>query len=75
MYRCYSDMSTPGRRGVACAGISANPVQGRVALGARAAARVLQLWREPDAPWVTSRGPPPGALEGFVALTSEVLAP
>jgi len=35
------------------------------ALGARAGARVFQLGREPDAPWVTSRGPCQAHLEGF----------
>ncbi len=41
----------------ALAGISSASIQGRIALGPRAGARVLQLGREPDAPWVTSRGP------------------
>lgn len=36
-----------------------------MALGPRAGARVLQLGREPDAPWVTSRGPCQAHLEGF----------
>ncbi len=40
-------------------------MQGRVALGARAGARVIQIGREPDAPWVTSRGPRQAHLEGF----------
>jgi len=40
-------------------------VQGRVALGPRTGARVLQLGREPGAPWVTSRGPRQAHLEGF----------
>ncbi|MBI3637331.1 MAG: transposase [Candidatus Rokubacteria bacterium] len=40
-------------------------MQGRVALGPRAGARALQLGREPDAPWVTSRGPRQAHLEGF----------
>jgi hypothetical protein len=49
----------------ALAGISSAAVQGRVALGPRAGARVLQLGREPDAPWVTSRGPRQAHLHGF----------
>ena len=40
-------------------------MQGRVALGPRAGARVLQIGREPNAPWVTSRGPCQAHLEGF----------
>jgi Putative transposase/Transposase zinc-binding domain len=49
----------------ALAGISSASVQGRVALGPRAGARVLQIGREPNAPWVTSRGPRQAHLEGF----------
>jgi len=49
----------------ALAGITSASVQGRVALGPRAGARILQLGREPDAPWVTSRGPCQAHLEGF----------
>jgi len=49
----------------ALAGISSASVQGRVALGPRAGARVLQIGREPNAPWVTSRGPCQAHLEGF----------
>src|SRR3989475_6948181 len=49
----------------ALAGISNASIQGRIALGPRAGARVLQLGREPDAPWVTSRGPCQAHLEGF----------
>src|SRR5438874_3707016 len=41
----------------ALAGISSASIQGRIALGPRAGARVYQLGRGPDAPWVTSRGP------------------
>jgi hypothetical protein len=48
----------------ALAGISSAAVQGRVALGPRAGARVLQLGREPDAP-NTSRGPRQAHLHGF----------
>ncbi|HLK09794.1 MAG TPA: transposase [Candidatus Binatia bacterium] len=56
-----------GRAGFGCVltGITSASVQGRVALGPRAGARVLQLGREPDAPWVTSRGPCQAHLEGF----------
>src|SRR5438067_1404724 len=49
----------------ALAGISSASVQGHVALGPRAGARVLQIGREPNAPWVTSRGPCQAHLEGF----------
>src|SRR5438552_6019238 len=49
----------------ALAGISSASIRGRIALGPRAGARVLQLGREPDAPWVTSRGPCQAHLEGF----------
>src|SRR5437763_5207919 len=49
----------------ALAGISSASIQGRIALGPRAGARVLQLGREPDAPWVTSRGPCTAHLAGF----------
>ena len=49
----------------ALAGISSASVQGRVALGPRAGARVLQIGREPNAPWVTSREPCQAHLEGF----------
>jgi len=49
----------------ALAGISSASIQGRIALGPRAGARVLQIGREPGAPWVTSRGPCQAHLEGF----------
>src|SRR6185436_5187605 len=49
----------------ALAGMSAAAVRGRVALGPRAGARVMQIGREPDAPWGTSRGPRQAHLEGF----------
>src|SRR5207253_4202773 len=49
----------------ALAGISSASIQGRIAPGPRAGTRVLQLGREPDAPWVTSRGPCQAHLEGF----------
>jgi hypothetical protein len=49
----------------ALAGISSASIQGRIAFGPRAGARVLQVGREPDAPWVTSRGPCQAHLEGF----------
>ena len=47
------------------AGIASASVQGRVALGPRAGARVRRLGREPDIEAVTSRGPRPAQLEGF----------
>ena len=49
----------------ALAGISSASIQGRIALGPRAGARVFQIGREPDGPWVTSRGPCQAHLEGF----------
>jgi hypothetical protein len=49
----------------ALAGLSSAAVQGRIALGPRAGARILQLGRDPDAPWVTSTGPRHAHLEGF----------
>jgi len=49
----------------ALAGLSSAAVQGRIALGPRAGARILQLGRDPDAPWVTSSGPRHAHLEGF----------
>jgi len=53
------------RESPALAGISSASIQGRIALGPRAGARVIQIGREPDAPWVTSRGPCQAHLEGF----------
>jgi hypothetical protein len=50
---------------LALAGLTSASVQGRVALGPRAGARVRQIGREPDAPWVTSSGPRQAHLEGF----------
>jgi hypothetical protein len=50
---------------LALAGISSASIQGRVALGPRAGARVLQIGRDPDAPWVTTRGPRQAHCEGF----------
>lgn len=47
------------------AGIVGASVQGRVALGPRAGARVRRLGQEPDAAAVTSRGPRQAHLEGF----------
>ncbi len=50
---------------LALAGISSASVQGRIALGGRAGARVLRLGREPNAPWVTSTGARRAHLGGF----------
>src|SRR5215813_6961327 len=47
------------------AGIVGASVQGRVALGARAGARVRRLGEARDTPTVTSRGPRQAHLEGF----------
>ncbi len=46
-------------------GTTPEPVQGRVALGPRAGARVRRLGLEPDAEIATSRGPRQAHLEGF----------
>src|SRR5207253_6747593 len=59
------DVDPVAEESPALAGISSASIQGRIALGPRAGARVLQLGREPDAPWVTSRGPCQAHLEGF----------
>ena len=47
------------------AGIVGASVQGRVALGSRAGARVRRFGQEPDADAVTSRGPRQAHLDGF----------
>ncbi len=46
------------------AGISSASIQGRIALGPRAGARVWRLGEEPDAPWLSS-GPRHAHLAGF----------
>lgn len=60
-----ADVDPLAEESPALAGLSSAAVQGRVALGPRAGARVIQIGREPDAPWVTSRGPRQAHLEGF----------
>lgn len=47
------------------AGISSAPIQGRVALGPRAGARVWRVGADPDAPWVLSTAPRHAHLAGF----------
>ena len=59
------DIDPLAEQSPALAGISSASIQGRIALGPRAGARVLQIGREPGAPWVTSRGPCQAHLEGF----------
>ena len=59
------DLDPLAEESPALAGISSASIQGRIALGPRAGARVFQIGREPDAPWVTSRGPCQAHLEGF----------
>jgi putative transposase len=49
----------------ALAGISSASVQGRIALGPRAGARVWRLGDDPDAPWVLSTAPRHAHLAGF----------
>jgi len=50
---------------LALASIASAAVQGRMALGPHAGARVLQVGRDPHVPWVTSAGPRQAQLEGF----------
>ncbi len=59
------DLDPLAEESPALAGITSASVRGRVALGPRAGARVIQVGREPDVPWVTSRGPCQAHLEGF----------
>jgi hypothetical protein len=47
------------------AGISSASIQGRIALGARAGARVWRVGDDPDAPWVLSTAPRHAHLAGF----------
>jgi Putative transposase/Transposase zinc-binding domain len=49
----------------ALAGLSSASVQGRVALGERAGARLLALGRDPEARWATSGGARHAHLDGF----------
>ncbi|MGH7730218.1 MAG: transposase [Candidatus Eiseniibacteriota bacterium] len=49
----------------ALASFSAASVQGRVALGSRAGARLMALGRDPEAQWVTSGGPRQAHVDGF----------
>ena len=49
----------------ALAGISSASIQGRIALGARAGARVWRVGDDPDAPWVLSTAPRHAHLAGF----------
>jgi hypothetical protein len=47
------------------AGISSALIQGRIALGPRAGARVWRVGDDPDAPWVLSTAPRHAHLAGF----------
>jgi hypothetical protein len=49
----------------ALASLSSASVQGRVALGPRAGARLMALGRDPEAQWVSSGGPRHAHLDGF----------
>jgi hypothetical protein len=49
----------------ALAGISSASIQGRIALGPRAGARVWRVGDDPDAPWVLSTAPRHAHLAGF----------
>ncbi len=59
------DIDPLAEESLALAGITSASIQGRIALGPRAGARVMQIGREADAPWVTSRGPCQAHLDGF----------
>ena len=50
---------------LALAGLASAAVQGRIALGPRAGARVERLGADPDAPWVESSQPLQARCEGF----------
>jgi hypothetical protein len=50
---------------LALAVISSASVQGRIALGRRAGARVWRLGHDPEALWITSTGPRQAHLDGF----------
>jgi len=58
----------------ALAGISSASIQGRIALGPRAGARVWRVGGDPDAPWVLSTAPRHAHLDGF-DLHANVEAP
>jgi hypothetical protein len=58
----------------ALAAVASASIQGRVATGPRAGARVLRIGRNRDAPWVTSRGARQAHLEGF-DLHADVVVP
>ena len=63
-----SDVTPPdpvAEESPALAGISSASIQGRVALGRRAGARVWRVGEEPDAPWVLSGAPRHAHLDGF----------
>ncbi|MBI5624182.1 MAG: transposase [Elusimicrobia bacterium] len=63
-----ADLTPPdplAEESLALAGISAASVQGRIALGRRAGARVWRLGHDPEAPWVASIGPRQAHLDGF----------
>jgi hypothetical protein len=49
----------------ALAGISSASIQGRIAFGPRAGARVWRVGADPDAPWVLSTAPRHAHLSGF----------
>ncbi len=49
----------------ALAGLSSASIQGRIALGPRAGARVWRVGDDPDAPWVLSTAPRHAHLAGF----------
>jgi hypothetical protein len=49
----------------ALAGISSASIQGRIAFGPRAGARVWRVGNDPDAPWVLSTAPRHAHLAGF----------
>jgi len=63
-----ADLTPPdslAEESVALAAITSASVQGRIALGRRAGARVWRLGHDPEALWVTSTGPRQAHLDGF----------
>jgi hypothetical protein len=63
-----NDLTPPdtlAQESLALAAITSASVQGRIALGRRAGARVWRLGHDPEALWVTSTGPRQAYLDGF----------
>jgi hypothetical protein len=61
-----ADVTDPlAAESLALAGLASAAVQGRIALGPRAGARVERLGADPDAPWVESSQPLQARCDGF----------